>query len=291
MTLQKGDFILINYTAKVKETNEVFDTTNEDVAKKEHLHKEGEIYEPKLVVVGEGWVLKALDEALTTMELNKPTTVEISPEKGFGQRDPEKIKRVPIKQLYAKEINPVVGARIEYQGKMATVRSIGAGRVLLDFNPPLAGKTLVYDVTVTKKLESNEEKIGALIHRRIPVVEEDKFKLTIQDGNLTIDMPEETFYVEGIQIAKRGIAMDIQKFIPDLTETKFVETFKAEPKPVARNTCNCSHSSEATFNKQNQVQHRKNFKDSKRLAEHQFILLYSQFDKDSQLLILHPKDS
>ena len=34
MTLQKGDFILINYTAKVKETNEVFDTTHEDVAKK-----------------------------------------------------------------------------------------------------------------------------------------------------------------------------------------------------------------------------------------------------------------
>ena len=64
MTLQKGDFILIDYTGKVKETNEVFDTTKEEVAKKEHLHKEGEIYEPKLVVVGEGWVLKALDDAL-----------------------------------------------------------------------------------------------------------------------------------------------------------------------------------------------------------------------------------
>jgi peptidylprolyl isomerase len=232
MSLQKGDFILINYTSKVKETNEVFDTTYEEAAKKEHLFKEGETYEPKLVVIGESWVLKALDDSLTTMEISKPANVEISPEKGFGQRDPEKIKRVPIKQLYAKEINPVIGARIEYQGKNATVRSIGAGRVLLDFNPPLAGKTLVYDVVVTKKLESNEEKIGALVHRRIPVVEENKFKLALQDKNLTIDMPEETFYVEGIQIAKRGIAMDIQKFLPDLLETKFVETFKAEPKPL-----------------------------------------------------------
>ena len=232
MALQKGDFILINYTGKVKETNEVFDTTYEDVAKKERLHKEGEIHEPELVVVGEGWVLKALDDALTTMELNKPATVEIAPEKAFGQRDPEKIKRVPLKQLYAKEINPVIGARIEYQGKMASVRSIGAGRVLLDFNPPLAGKTLIYDATVTKKLDSSEEKIGALIHRRVPVIEENKFKLTIQDKNLTIDMPEETFYVEGIQIAKRGIAMDIQKFLPDLAETRFVETFKVEPKPA-----------------------------------------------------------
>jgi peptidylprolyl isomerase len=232
MALQKGDFILIDYVAKVKETNEVFDTTKDDVAKKEHLHKEGQIHEPELVVVGEGWVLKALDDALATMEVNTPGTVEISPDKGFGQRDPEKIKRVSIKQLYAKEINPVVGARIEYQGKNATIRSVGAGRVLLDFNAPLAGRTLIYDVTITKKLDTAEQKIGAIVHRRVPVVEENKFKLTINGLDLTIDMPEETFYVEGIQIAKRGIAMDIQKFLPELAETRFVETFKAEPKPA-----------------------------------------------------------
>ena len=103
MTLQKGDFILIDYVAKVKETNEVFDTTKEDVAKKEHLYKEGRIYEPKLVVVGEvGWVLKPIDEALTTFDISKPSTVEISPEKGFGQRDPQKIRRVPIKTTLRK---------------------------------------------------------------------------------------------------------------------------------------------------------------------------------------------
>jgi peptidylprolyl isomerase len=232
MALQKGDFILIDYVAKVKETNEVFDTTKDDVAKKEHLHKEGQIHEPELVVIGEGWVLKSLDDTLATMEVNKPGTVEISPDKGFGQRDPEKIKRVSIKQLYAKEINPVVGARIEYQGKNATIRSVGAGRVLLDFNAPLAGRTLIYDVTITKKLDTAEQKIGAIVHRRVPVVEENKFKLTINGLDLTINMPEETFYVEGIQIAKRGIAMDIQKFLPELAETRFVETFKAEPKPV-----------------------------------------------------------
>jgi peptidylprolyl isomerase len=232
MALQKGDFILINYTAKVKETNEVFDTTVEETAKKEHLQKEGEIYEPKLVVVGEGWVLKSLDDSLATMEPSKAETVEISPEKAFGQRDPEKVKQVHIKKLAEKGINPALGMRIEYGGKNAVIRSIGAGRVLLDFNPPLAGKTLIYDVTVSKKLETPEEKIGAIIHRRIPPVEEGKFKFVIQDKTLTVDMPEDTFYLEGVQIAKRGIAMDIQKFFPDLEETKFVDTFKAPPKPA-----------------------------------------------------------
>lgn len=234
MPLQKGDFILINYTAKVKETNEVFDTTIEEIAKKERLYKEGELYEPKLVVIGEGWVLKTLDESLTTMKLNKAQSVEVPPDKAFGPRDPEKVKRVPLKQLLAKDVhNPTIGMRIDYNGKMATIRSIGAGRVLLDFNPPLAGKTLVYEVTVNKKLDTNEKKVVALIHRRIPAVEPEKFKFTIQKKTLTIDMPEESFYVEGVQIAKRGIAMDVQRFLPELTEIKFVESFRSEPKTEA----------------------------------------------------------
>ena len=228
MSLQKGDFILIDYVAKVKETSEVFDTTIEEIAKKERLYKEGEIYEPKLVVVGEGWVLKALDESLTTMEVGKQATVEIPPEKAFGPRDPEKVRRVPLRQLTAKGITPSLGMRLEYDGKMATVRAIGAGRVLLDFNPPLAGKTLVYEVTVQKKLETQEEKISALIHRRIPSVEVEKFKFNVKAKVVTVEMPEEAFYIEGIQVAKRGIALDIQKFFPEITTVKFIETFKAE---------------------------------------------------------------
>jgi peptidylprolyl isomerase len=176
-------------------------------------------------------MLKPLDEAFQTMEPAKPATVEIPPDQAFGPRDPEKIKRVPLKQLLSKDITPAIGARIEYGGKNATIRSIGAGRVLLDFNPPLAGKTLIYDVTVQKKLETPQEKITALIHRRIPIVEADKFKLGQKEKTLTIDMPEDTFYLEGIQVAKRGITMDIQKFFPDTTTIKFIETFKTEPKP------------------------------------------------------------
>jgi peptidylprolyl isomerase len=230
MALQKGDFILVDYVAKIKETGEVFDTTSEETAKRERLYREGEIYEPKLVVIGEGWVLKALDENLTTMEIGKTASVEIPPEKAFGERDPTKVKRVSLKNLAAKGITPSLGMRIEYDGKTATVRAMGAGRVLLDFNPPLAGKTLVYEVTVQKKLETTEEKMAALIHRRIPAVEEAKFKFTIEENAVSIEMPEEAFYLEGIQVAKRGIAMDLQRFFPNINTVKFIETFKAEPK-------------------------------------------------------------
>ena len=230
MALQKGDFILIDYVARVKETNEVFDTTIEETAKNERLYKEGEIYEPKLVVIGEGWVLKALDESLTTVEVGKKSSVEIPPDKAFGARDSEKVKRVSLRHLTAKGITPSLGMRVEYNAKMATVRTLGAGRVLLDFNPPLAGKTLIYEMTVQKKLRTLKQKIAALIHRRIQAVEESKFKFTAKEKTVSIEMPEEAFYLEGIQVAKRGIAMDIQKFFPKITTVKFTEAFKAKPK-------------------------------------------------------------
>lgn len=226
MSFEKGDFLIIDYVAKVKETGEVFDTTLEDVAKKERLYKEGEIYEPKLIVIGEGWVLKALDESLPNLELNKPTPVEIPPDKAFGSRDPEKVRLVPLRRLLAKNITPAIGMRLEFEGKLAIVRTIGAGRVQLDYNPPLAGKTLVYDVTAQKKLETKREKLDALIHRRIPMVEASKFTLKTKKTTIEVEVPEEAFYVEGLQATKRGIALDIQKFFPEINTVKFIETFK-----------------------------------------------------------------
>lgn len=233
MTFQKGDFILIDHVAKVKETGEIFDTTKEDIAKKERLYKEGEIYEPKLVVLGEGWVLQALDESLATFELEKPSTTEIPPDKAFGPRDPEKVRLVPMRRLIEKGITPQLGARIEFNGKPATIRTMGAGRVQLDFNPTLAGKTLVYEVTVLKKLETIEEKMTALVHRRVPLVDVSKFDLKIKKTEADIDMPEDAFYIEGIQVAKRGIALDIQKFFQEINTVKFVEAFKRQKPAVA----------------------------------------------------------
>ncbi len=225
MPFEKGDFVLIDYIARVKETGEVFDTTKEDVAKKEKLYKEGDIYEPNLVVIGEGWVLKALDESILTLELEKTAPVEIPPDKAFGNRDPEKVRLVPLRRLTAKGITPQLGMRVEFEGKLAIVRTLGAGRVQLDFNPPLAGKTLVYEVTIQKKLETAKDKIDALIHRRIPSVDVSKFDVKIKKTAVQIEIPEEAFYIEGVQAAKRGIAIDIQKFSADKDTVKFVETF------------------------------------------------------------------
>lgn len=236
MPIEKGDFILVDYVGKVKETGDVFDTTNEEVAKEEKLSKEGEIYEPKLVVVGEGWVLRALDDGLLSLEVKKTDSIEIPPEKAFGPRDPEKVRLVPLRRLTARGISPKIGMRVEFDKKLATIRTMGSGRVQLDFNPPLAGKTLVYEVTVKKKLETKTEKIAALIHRRVPTVDVEKFDFKVTKTSIIVDIPEEAFYLEGLQLAKRGLATDIQKFFPEMTKARFVEEHvtKSPSKPKKR---------------------------------------------------------
>ena len=63
MTFNKGSLILVDYTAKVKDSQEVFDTTIEEDAKKYSIHEPNVKYQPKLVSIGEVSypVLKGLD--------------------------------------------------------------------------------------------------------------------------------------------------------------------------------------------------------------------------------------
>jgi len=234
LQVAKGDFILIDYVAKVKETGEIFDTSIAEVAKKANLYRENTIYEPMLVVVGEGWVLKGLDEQLEGLEVGKKAVIEVPPEKGFGLRDPSKIKLVPLRKFREQNITPYPGMEVEIDGKMAVVRSVGAGRVQVDFNLPLAGKTLIYEVEVKKKLETVEEKVKALLHRRAPGLPQEKIKIGLSaDGNLKIILPEEALLFDGLQPAKRGLVIEVFRLIPEVKTLTFEETYrrKEEAKP------------------------------------------------------------
>jgi peptidylprolyl isomerase len=230
MPIKNGDFLLVNYTLKVKETGETVGTTIESVAKETKLFRGEEKYEPFFVVVGEGWVPKGLDEAFASLEVSKPANIELPPEKAYGPRDPKKVRLVPLRKFTAEGLNPVPGLQVNVDGKAAQVRAVGAGRVQVDYNHPFAGRTLVYDVTVEKIIESDEEKVRSLLHKRLPPVEKDKFMVNLEGGKLQIEIPEDAFFLEGLQVAKQTITADIGKFFPKVETLTFVENFK---KPLA----------------------------------------------------------
>lgn len=228
MALKDGDFVLLDYTLKVKETNQVVDTTRREVAEEAGIYRPDKTYEPMLVVIGAGWMPRGLEERLKEMDVGEEKTVELPPEEAYGPRDPSKVITMLAKRLSEKGIVPRVGQRVRIEGYgVGVVRAVGSGRVIIDFNHPLAGRTLVYEVAVRAKVEEPDEKVRALIKRRLKLVPIEKFEVEVGEGEVTIKMPEEAFFIDGIQVLKRGIAGDVMRFLEGVELVRFVEEFKS----------------------------------------------------------------
>jgi FKBP-type peptidyl-prolyl cis-trans isomerase 2 len=223
--VKTGDFVIVDYVGRVKDTGSLFDLTIEDIARKEKVYREDEAYGPRLVVVGEGLMLKGFEEALTTMKVGESKTIELPPEKAFGARDSSKVKVYPVSAFRKSDVKPYVGARLTIEGKTGIVQSVGGGRVRVDFNPVLAGKTLVYEVTARKKIEDETERLTELIRRRIKGADASKFQIDKEAGTVSVTMPKETYFMEGIELAKTMIARDILKNTSGVNLVKFIEVF------------------------------------------------------------------
>ena len=217
--------ILVDYTAKVKDTEEIFDTTIEEEAKKHSIYEPNVKYQPKLVSIDEVSypVLKGLDEALAKTSTGDKLTVEVTPDKGFGERDSGKVRMIPIRKLGEDAEKVSVGDTIEIDNKRGIVRFIGSGRVQIDYNHKYAGKTILYDVNVVKALDSPKEKIEGILQNRLPM-ENTKINFELKDNQVDIDIPEDILRADGLQIMKHFIQLDIFKFVPTLEKVCFVET-------------------------------------------------------------------
>jgi len=161
MKLKKKDFIEIEFTGKIKETGEVFDTNVKKELEKLHLGHDHPIEaKPLTYCLGEGMFLEGIDNILIGKDLGSHK-IELKAEKAFGNRQKESVKMIPLKVFVDHKINPVQGATLNFDGQRGRVLSVSGGRVLIDFNHPLAGKDVVYDIKINKKIEDIKEKIKA----------------------------------------------------------------------------------------------------------------------------------
>ena len=223
MAFNKGSLILVDYTSKVKDTGEVFETTIEEEAKKHSLHDPTIKYQPKLVSVGESWVVKGLDEALGKTSVGDKKTVEISPDKGFGERDAGKVRMIPLRKLGEDAEKVSIGDTVEIDNKKGVVRFIGSGRVQIDYNHRFAGKTVLYDINVLKELKTDDEKASGILKRYLPV-QDDKISFKKTGNTLDITIPEEMFRADGLHAIKHFVQTDVFKFIPALEQLNFIES-------------------------------------------------------------------
>src|SRR5579875_1882260 len=226
MTLETGTLILADYTAKIKDTDAIIDTTRKEDAEKAGNADPTRVYEPRLIAVGEGWMLKGVDEALKNAEPGQTLDIELTPDKAFGSRDATMVSKIPVKKFGDKASELSVGAEVEVDNRVGIVRSLESGRAIIDFNHRYAGKTLEYNINIKEKLESKDSIVQALIRRRLPI-EKEKLKFELeQDGEVVkITIPSDYFLVEGLQIIKRGISTDLFKYAK-AQKVEFLEDYE-----------------------------------------------------------------
>jgi len=158
MAVENGDIVKVEYSAYVKSSGQLIDTTDEKKAKDAGLFEEKKKYGPVVLNVGAGDVLKGVDEGLVGLKEGESKELEIQPEKAFGQRNEELVRIIPLSQFRKANINPVPGQVINIDNMPASIRAVNSGRVVVDFNHPLAGAPLRYEIKMLKDAKTLQEK-------------------------------------------------------------------------------------------------------------------------------------
>jgi len=140
--VRSGDRVLVHYTARLADGSVILST-----------HGTPGTESPLEITAGGADVIRALSEAVVGMQAGERKLVQVTPEFGFGARDPELERRVPLEELPA---GARVGDRYEASAHGLTlpvwVREIGESNALLDANHPLAGQNLFLEVELVSSV-------------------------------------------------------------------------------------------------------------------------------------------
>ena len=214
MAVKNGDFIRIDYTESVD--GQFIAATDKEVATAKGIFDEEGQYGPHLIVVGSGQLVAGMEEDLIGKEIGYAGLVEIPPEKAFGAHDPTKVESIPINKF--KDRKPVPGMRVGVENKVGTVTRIIGRKAIVDFNHPLADKTIVYEYKILESIEDRAEKLKSLIKTFARLDLESK----IEDDVATIIVPWELGYYKEWLMIRRGLADMIIQHL-SLKEVDFIE--------------------------------------------------------------------
>ena len=181
--VKKHDFVEIAYTGRIKEDGTIFDTTEEKIARENGLYDKNADYSPAVICVGENNMLKALEEQIIGKETGNEYTFEISSGNAFGKKDGKLIQLIPTSKFRQQNIQPIPGLQLNIDGVFGVVKTVSGGRCLVDFNHPLAGKDLVYNIKINRIVEHDKEKLQSLL------------KMHLHAKDAEIEMKESSAYI------------------------------------------------------------------------------------------------
>jgi len=218
MVTKKGDFIEVIFLGKEKESGKVFDTNDPEEAKKLNIDTEKHHLHPLHACIGKEDVINGLDEAFEGKELNKKYKVDISFEKAFGKKDAKLYQLVSASKFKEQKIDPYPGLQVTSNNLTGVIRSVSGGRILVDFNHPLAGKDLSYEFTIKRVLKDDKEKLETTLCTYLGLHE---VKIDLKEGNATVEM-------EMPEPLAKELEKKLKDRIPTLKSVKFAK-HKKEP--------------------------------------------------------------
>ncbi len=219
MPIQEGDFIRLSFSGYANGV--LFDTTDEQKARDAGIYDENRTYGPKIVCAGKRQIIQGLDEALVGKEIGFEETIEIPPEKAFGEHEQELLRSYKKKAFLKK---PEIGMQLTIAdaGKGTVVDVIG-NRVIVDFNHPLAGRALMYTYRIEGIVESATEKIAGLIKLLTGL----DMEVHVEGSTALIELPAGVYYMGTTWLsAKPYITSTILDAIKEIDELKYIEIYR-----------------------------------------------------------------
>jgi peptidylprolyl isomerase len=154
-TVKSGDAVSVDYTGWLDDGT-IFDTSEAAIAQQAGIYDENVTYEPLMFMVGSGDVIEGFDSAVIGLKVNDSRNITLTPDQAYGEYDPSLIQPVNMSTLLEYDIIPHVNDTLYYGMQPVTVYSIPNNTtVYIDFNHPMAGKTLHFMLTVREIQSAN----------------------------------------------------------------------------------------------------------------------------------------
>ncbi|MFD2166456.1 peptidylprolyl isomerase [Thalassotalea euphylliae] len=147
MQISKDKVVQFHYTMTDQSGEEIESSVNGD---------------PMAYLHGHNNMIVGVENALSEKVAGDKFTITLEPKDAYGERQEDAIQRIPVKHLQGAKVwkpGMVAVVHTEQGHRQVTVLKAGRFMVTCDLNPPLAGKTLTFDIEVVDVRDATEEEI------------------------------------------------------------------------------------------------------------------------------------
>ena len=229
-SMENGTIVHVEYDLYNNESGDLIETTREEVAKEHDIHQEGRTYSPLVCVVGSGQLIEGFENHLLEAEADTDYEVEITPLEAYGEKDPAMIETMSVDKLLRHVRDPkslYIGGPVTVDGRQGTLSYLAAGRARIDYNHPMAGKTLKYDYKIVKVIEDKEEKISSILESNTGHKD---FDVSFEGDDVTITLPETMLFDTNAAMLKFRLVTMLRDAVPELGKVAYLEVH--EPRAI-----------------------------------------------------------